>query len=128
MAEYMDQFLYESEPEDESPATSQADLFVAQPVIDEEENEEEVETYDSQTDMPDFDAQGTYTMDLVGQRRMLRRERRAAVKHLELPEAMESTLMAHVDHSESEGIVSILTCMSDYNHSLLLQLVRTCDV
>ena len=105
IAEYMDQFPYESEPgpKDEGPAISQADLPVAQPIW-EKEDEKEVETYDSQTDLPDFVAWGTYTMELVGQRRMLRRERHASVNHLELPEATQSTLMAHIDHSESEGI------------------------
>ena len=98
MAEYIDQFLYDSEPDPEGLA----DLYVARLMLGKEEDEEEVETYDSQTDLPDFDAQGTYTMDLVSHRRMLRRERRAAVKHLELPEATESTLMAHVDYSEFE--------------------------
>ena len=100
MANYLDQYFYESRPDPQGLA----DLFVARSM---EKDEEEVETYDSQTDLPNFDAQGTYRMDLVGQRRMLRRERRAAVKHLELSEAMESTLMAHVDYSESEGIVSV---------------------
>ena len=90
-----DQYLYESEPgsDDVGP---QADPIA---ILD----EEEVETYDPQTDLPDFDAQGTYTIDLVSQRRMLRRERSAAVNHLELPEATESTLMAHINYSESEG-------------------------
>ena len=100
MSEYMDEFLYESEPEPEEGeglAASQADLFVARPIFDLEEDEEAVQTYDAQTDLPDFDAQGSYSIDLVSQRRMLRRERSAAVNHLELPEAVESTLMAHVD-------------------------------
>ena len=105
ITEHIDQFLYESEPgpKDEGPVTSQADLPVAPPILEKEEAEEEVETYDSWTDLPDFVAQGTYTIDLVSQRRMLRHERSATENHLELPEATESTLMAHIDHSESEG-------------------------
>ena len=57
-------------------------------------------SYDSQTDLPVFDAVGTYSLDLVGQKRVLERDRRADLHHLELPEATESTLMAHVDHSQ----------------------------
>ena len=75
--------------------------------------------------MPEFDAEGSYKMDMVSQRRMLSRERRSAVNHLELPEAVESTLMAHIDHSESErrSIIS-RACMI----LVLLQLVKTCTI
>ena len=50
-------------------------------------------------DLPSIEAKGTYLLKLVGQRRLLRRERSAAVNHLELPEATQSTLMARIDHS-----------------------------
>ena len=62
--------------------------------------EEEEQTYDPNVDMNHMEAKGSYSLDLVGQRRVLQRERRAAVNHLELPEAVESSLMAHIDHSE----------------------------
>ena len=61
---------------------------------------EEEQTYDPNVDMNHMEAKGAYSLDLVGQRRVLQRERRAAVNHLELPEAVESSLMAHIDHSE----------------------------
>ena len=61
---------------------------------------EEQPTYDDSVDINHFEASGKYTLDLIGQRRLLRRQRRATVNHLELPEATESTLMAHIDHSE----------------------------
>ena len=61
---------------------------------------EEEQTYDPNVDMNHMEAKGSYSLDLVGQRRVLQRERRAAVNHLELPEAVESSLMAHIDHSE----------------------------
>lgn len=58
-------------------------------------------TYDPspEADMPDIDAKGKYSLKMVGQRRLLRQERSAAVNHLELPEATQSTLMANIDHS-----------------------------
>ena len=57
-------------------------------------------TYDETVDIDYFEASGSYSLDLIRQRRVLRHERSAAVNHLELPEAMESTLMAHIDLSE----------------------------
>ena len=57
-------------------------------------------TYDDTVDIDYFNASGTYSLDLIRQRRVLRHERSTAMNHLKLPEAMESTLMAHIDHSE----------------------------
>ena len=57
-------------------------------------------TYDDTVDIDNIEASGTYSLDLIRQRRVLRQERSAAVNHLELSEAMESTLMAHIDLSE----------------------------
>ena len=57
-------------------------------------------TYDGTVDIDYFEASGTYSLDLIHQRRVLRHERSAAVNHLELPKVMESTLMAHIDLSE----------------------------
>ena len=61
------------------------------------------QTYDPDTSINHFEASGNYSLDLIDQRRVLRQERSAAVNHLELPEATQSTLMAHIDHSESNG-------------------------
>ena len=61
-------------------------------------------TYDDTVDIDYFEASGTYSLDLIRQRRVLRRERSAAVNHLELPDAMESTLMAHIDFSELQVV------------------------
>ena len=72
-------------------------------VDDNDANEEQ--TYDPDVNINHFEASGTYSLDLIGQRRVLRQERSAAVNHLELPEAMESTLTAHIDHSESQFII-----------------------
>ena len=57
-------------------------------------------TYDDTVDIDYFEASGTYSLDLIHQRRVLRHERSVAMNHLDLPEAMESTLIAHIDHSE----------------------------
>lgn len=59
-------------------------------------------TYDPSdaADLPSIEGKGTYSLKLVGQRRLLRRERSATVNHLELPEATQSTLMARIDHSK----------------------------
>ena len=61
---------------------------------------DEDQTYDSNADMPEIDAKGSYTLDLIGQQRLSRQERSATVNHLELPEATQSTLMAHINHSK----------------------------
>ena len=61
---------------------------------------DEETSYDDTVDIDYVEARGTYTLDLIRQRRVLRHERSAAVNHLEFPEAMESTLLAHIDLSE----------------------------
>ena len=61
---------------------------------------DEEPSYDNTVDIDYIEASGTYTLDLIRQRRVLRHERSVAVNHLELPKAMESTLMAHIDLSE----------------------------
>ena len=68
---------------------------------DEGEQEDDQSSYDENSDLPDFTAKGSYSMELAGQRKLTGRERRAVVNHLELPGATQGTLMAHVDHSES---------------------------
>ena len=61
---------------------------------------EEDKTYEPNADMPEIDAKGNYTLDLISQQRLSRQERSAKVNHLELPEATESTLMAHINYSK----------------------------
>ena len=67
---------------------------------DTQQDDDEQPSYDPESDLPDFDAQGTYSLELVGQRQLLSRQRRGAVNHLQLPEATQSTLLAHVDHGQ----------------------------
>ena len=83
---------------------SELSEFPSEMQSDESEEEDfimdEEPTYDDTVDIDYVEARGTYSLDLIRQRRVLRHERSAAVNHLELPEAMESTLMAHIDLSE----------------------------
>ena len=69
---------------------------------------DEDQTYDSNADMPEIDAKGNYTLDLIGQQKLSRQERSATVNHLELPEATESTLMAHIDHSKFKKALTLV--------------------
>ena len=78
--------------------------FPSEMQSDESEEEDfmmnEEPTYDDTVDIDYVEARGTYSLDLIHQRRVLRHERSAAVNHLELPEAVESTLMAYINLSE----------------------------
>ena len=76
---------------------------------------DEEPTYDDTVDIDYIEASGTYTLDLIRQRRVLRHERSAAVNHLDLPETMESTLMAHIDLSEYV-VMSILFAITLYSN------------
>ncbi len=60
----------------------------------------EEQTYNPDIDLgQNFEAKGSYSLDLVGQRRLVRYAR-SIVDHLQLPEAMESSLLAYINHSE----------------------------
>ena len=88
---------------------------------DEDQREDEQRSYDPNNDLPDFDAQGTYSLELVGQRQLLSRQRRGAVNHLELPEATQGTLLAHVDHSQLLHPPSIHYVTSLATYTLILR-------
>ena len=60
---------------------------------------DEEPSYHTESDLPDFSARGTYSLKLVGQRRMRNREKRGSVNHLELSEATQSTLMTQINQS-----------------------------
>ena len=79
----------------ESPSETQNDESEEEDFMRDEDP-----TYDDTVDINYFEASGTYSLDLIRQRRVLCHERGAMVNHLGLPEAMESTLMAHIDLSE----------------------------
>ena len=60
----------------------------------------EEHTYDPNVDLDNnFKAQGSYSLNLVSQHRNVRFTR-SIVDHLQLPEAMESSLLAFINHSK----------------------------
>ena len=60
----------------------------------------EEQTYNPDIDLgQNFEAKGSYSLDLVGQRRLVRYAR-SIEDHLQLPEAMECSLLAYINHSE----------------------------
>ena len=101
---------YAQEQDDSYMYDGGSDSAAAAAAIDSDEDQREdgQPSYDPNSDLPDFDAQGTYSLELVGQRQLLSRQRRGAVNHLELPEATQSTLLAHVDHSQWLRLLFIL--------------------
>ena len=58
----------------------------------------DVPTYDPTVNINHFEAQGSYTLDLIGQRR-ISRHARSTKDHLQLPEAVESNLLAFINQS-----------------------------
>lgn len=65
-------------------------------------------TYDPSKKMNHFEAGGSFSLTLAKQEKLLRRKR-SAIDHLELPEAMESSLLAFINHSMLNFIVTKLT-------------------
>ena len=55
-------------------------------------------TYDGSTKMNHFEAGGSFSLTLLKQEK-LQRSKRSTVDHLELPEAVESSLLAFINHS-----------------------------
>ena len=51
-----------------------------------------------------YESKGSYTIDLVGQRRLVRRTR-SVKDHLNLPDAVESSILAFINHSESVTVL-----------------------
>ena len=60
---------------------------------------DEIKSYDPDMETNYYESKGSYSMDMVGQRRILRHTR-SVEDHLELPEAMESSILAVFNHSE----------------------------
>lgn len=65
----------------------------------EEGNPEEIKSFDPNVKMNHFEAKGSYTMELVGQLRILRHTR-SIEDRLQLPEAVESTLLVFINQSK----------------------------
>ena len=58
-----------------------------------------IKSYDPTMKTNRFESTGSYTMDLVGERRILRHAR-SVEDHLELPNSVESSILAVFNHSE----------------------------
>ena len=81
-----------------SDMSDDLDMLVSDMADDLDMSEEQ--TYNPDIDLgQNFEAKGSYSLDLVGQRRLVRYAR-SIVDHLQLPEAMESSLLAYINHSE----------------------------
>lgn len=61
-------------------------------------------TYDPTKRMNHFEAGGSFSLTLEKQEKLLR-DKRSATDHLELPEAMESSLLALINHSMLNTLV-----------------------
>ena len=83
---------------------SEGDSLVANSVGKREADGDE--SYDPNMKTNYYESKGSYTVDLVGQRRLLRRTR-SVKDHLDLPEAVESSILAFINHSESVTIIII---------------------
>ena len=79
------------------------------------------QTYDESTKMNHFEFTGSFTLQRVGEEQMLRTKRDAAVDHLELAEAVESTLLAFVNRSMCFNVYIIL-CLVFCNDTLSLNI------
>ena len=60
---------------------------------------DEIETYDSDMKTNHYESKGSYSIDLVGQQRMLRNAR-SAEDYLEHSDMMESSMLAFINHSQ----------------------------
>ena len=60
---------------------------------------DEIKSYDPDMVTNYYESKGSYSMDMVGQRRILRHAR-SVEDHLKLPEAMESSILTVFNHSE----------------------------
>ena len=59
---------------------------------------DEIKTYDPNMKTNHYESNGSYTLELVGQQRLLRAKR--AADYVDLSEAAESTLLAFINHSK----------------------------
>ena len=68
---------------------------------DAEASAKEVPSYDPSVDINHFEAKGSYTLDLIGERRVSRHAR-STEDYLQLPEAVESNLLAFINSSKHD--------------------------
>ena len=73
---------------------------------------DDIKSYDPNMKTNHFESTGSYTMDLVGQRRILRHTR-SVEDHLALPNAVESSMLSVFNHCElhDKDMKAYSTCM-----------------
>ena len=81
---------------------SEGDSLVADRVGKREADDDE--SYNPNMETNYYESKGLYTIDLVGQRRLVRRTRNVK-DHLNLPDAVESSILAFINHSESVTVL-----------------------
>ena len=59
---------------------------------------DDIKTYDPDMKTNNYEANGSYTLELVGQRRLIRRRRREG--NVDSSNAVESSLLAFINQSE----------------------------
>ena len=78
---------------------------------------DEIRTYDPNLKTNHYESQGSYTLELVGQQRLLRTKR--AADYVDLSEAAESSLLAFINHSKLQPHSQTLL-LSQNSHMELL--------
>ena len=80
------------------------DILEAQPRKKRETNSprdpDEIKTYDATIETNKFETKGSYVLELVGQRRLLRYRRSRSTDDADLSNLVESSLLAFINHSE----------------------------
>ena len=62
------------------------------------EDPDDIKTYDPEMKTNHYESKGSYTLELVGQRRLLRQRR--SERNIDLSNAFESSLLAFINQSE----------------------------
>ena len=65
------------------------------------EDPNEIKTFDPNMKTNHYESEGSYTLELVGQRRLLRQRRSG--DPMDLTQAVESSLLAFINHSKYFG-------------------------
>ena len=80
---------------------------------------DEIKTYDPNMKTNHYESKGSYTLELVGQQRLLRTKR--AADYVDLSEAAESTLLAFINHSKLQPHSQTLSLSQKSHMELFLR-------
>ena len=78
---------------------------------------DEIKTYDPNMKTNHYESKGSYTLELVGQQRLLRTKR--AADYVDFSEAAESTLLAFINHSKLQPHSQTLSLIKKSHIKLL---------